>query len=298
MRIVVSGASGLIGTALVPALRGDGHEVVRLVRRQPSGPDEVRWDPAAHSLDPAVLSTVDAVVHLSGAGVGEKRWSEPFKRTIRDSRVDSTATIAAAMAAAEPRPRVLLAASAVGWYGNSGDREVDESEPAGTGFMADVCRAWEGATGAAEEVGARVVHLRTGLVCSPRGGLLGPMVPLFKLGVGGRLGSGRQYTPWISLRDEIGAIRFLLTADDVRGPVNLTGPEPVTNAEFTKALGRVLDRPAVLPVPRFALRIVTGSFADEGILTGQRAMPTVLLKHGYRFLDQDVTSALRWALGR
>jgi uncharacterized protein (TIGR01777 family) len=298
MKITVSGASGLIGSALVPALREDGHEVVKLVRRDTRIAGEVRWDPARHELDPAHLDDVDAVVHLSGANVGGRRWSDSYKRTILNSRVDTTQTIAAAMAAASPRPRVLLSSSGINFYGETGDRTIDESAPAGTGFLAEVCLAWEEATRAAEDSGARVVNLRTSPVLSPRGGLLGPVVLLFKFGLGGRLGSGQQYMPWISLRDQIDAMRFLLTADDVRGPVNLTAPEPVTNAEFTRELAKALHRPAVLPVPRFALRIATGDFADEAILAGVRALPTVLLEHGYTFHDPDLPSALRWALRR
>jgi len=298
MKIVVSGASGLIGSALVPTLREDGHEVVKLVRRDARDDDEVRWDPARHELDPKHLADVDAVVHLSGANVGGRRWSDSYKRTILNSRVDTTQTIAAAIASAIPRPRILLSASGVNFYGDTGDRTIDETSPAGTGFLAEVCVAWEEATRPAADVGARVVNLRTSPVFSQKGGLLGPVALLFKLGLGGRLGSGRQYMPWISLRDQIDAMRFLLTADNVRGPVNLTAPEPVTNAEFTRELAEVLHRPAVLPVPRFALRIATGDFADEAILAGIRALPTVLLEHGYSFHDPDLRSALRWALQR
>src|SRR5215207_2245714 len=297
MKIAVSAASGLIGTALVPALRADGHEVVRLVRREVRAADEVRWNPARHELDPAQLSGVDAVVHLSGANVGARRWSESYKRTIRNSRVDSTETMSAAIAAATPRPRVLLSASGINYYGDTGDRIVDEASPAGSGFLADLCQQWEAATRAAEEAGTRAVHLRSAPVLSRKGGLLKRIVPLFKLGVGGCLGSGKQYTPCISVRDQIDAMRFLLTADDISGPVNLTWPEPATNAEFTRALASTVHRPAVIPVPSFALRIVTGDFADEAILASVRAVPAVLLEHGYRFHDEDVLSVLRSALG-
>jgi uncharacterized protein (TIGR01777 family) len=296
MRILVTGASGLIGTALVPALREDGHEVTRLVRRAPTAADEARWDPANHVLDPALVAETDAVIHLSGAGVGDRRWSEQYRRTLRDSRIESTRTVAAALAAAPARPRVLLAGSAVGWYGDTGDRVVEESAPAGTGFFAELCRDWEAATRAAVEAGVRVVNLRTGLVCAPGGGLLGKLAPLFKAGLGGRLGSGRQYTPWISLRDVLGIIRFLLATEELHGPVNLTGPEPVTNAEFTRLLAATVHRPAVLPVPRVALRIAVGEFADEGVLAGQRAVPAVLLRHEYPFQDEDAAAALSWAL--
>jgi hypothetical protein len=258
--------------------------------------DEIRWDPAARELDPAHLSGVDAVVHLSGASLGGRRWTESYKRTILASRVDSTETMAAAIAAAEPRPRVLLSASGINYYGDTGDRTVDESAPVGEGFLAEVCRRWEEATWAAAEAGTRVVYLRTAPVLAAKGGLLGRILPLFKLGVGGRLGSGRQYMPWISLRDQIGAMQFLLATDDISGPVNLIAPEQVTNAEFTRALASTVHRPAVLPVPGFALRIATGDFADEGILAGVRAEPAVLLKRGYQFHDPDLLSALRWVL--
>ncbi|HEV2088771.1 MAG TPA: TIGR01777 family oxidoreductase [Cryptosporangiaceae bacterium] len=295
MRVAVTGASGVIGSALVPALRNDGYDVLRLVRGVPTAPDERRWEPAVRLLDPAVLSDVDAVVHLAGAGVADRRWTDDYKRTIRDSRVDGTLTVAEALARATPRPRVLLSASAVGYYGDRGDDVVDESAPPGEGFLPEVCQEWEAATAPAADAGVRVVLMRTGLVCSPRGGLLDRMVPLFKLGLGGKLGSGRQYQPWISLRDEVDAIRFLLVSPEISGPANLTGPVPVTNAEFTRALAEVLHRPAVLPVPRLALRTVLGPFADEGVLAGQRAVPAVLSAHGFAFTDPDVRSALRWA---
>jgi uncharacterized protein (TIGR01777 family) len=297
MTIVVTGASGLIGTALVAALRQDGHRVVRLVRRPTSGPDEVRWDPAARHLDPAVVSGTDAVIHLAGVGIGDRRWSAEYQAKVLDSRVDGTTTIATAIAKADQPPPVLLSASAVGWYGDTGDRVVREDEPAGAGFLGEVSQAWEASTVRAADAGSRVVTLRTGLVLSRSGGLLGKLRPLFKAGLGGRMGSGRQYWPWISLRDEVAAIGFLLGAGDVAGPVNLTGPEPVTNAEFTAELARQLHRPALFPVPPFALRIVLAGFADEGVLSGQRAVPAVLTEHGFGFTDPTLADALRYALG-
>jgi hypothetical protein len=298
MRIAITGASGLIGSALVPALRQDGHSVLRLVRREPRGDDELRWDPARHELDPHALDDVDAVVHLSGAGIGDKRWTEAYKRELVDSRIDSTTTIATALAAAAPRQRVLLSSSGVNWYGDTGDTPVDETVPPGTGFLAALVQAWEGATRPAEEVGARVVHLRTAPVLAPSGGLLAPLRTLFTAGLGGRLGSGRQYMPWISLTDWVDAARFLLTADDLRGPVNLVAPDQVTNAEFTRALARTLHRPAVLPVPAFALRIALGDLADEGALISLRVVPRVLTDHGFTFHHRDVDEALRWATAR
>jgi uncharacterized protein (TIGR01777 family) len=298
MKIAVSGASGLMGSALVPALRSDGHEVVRLVRRAASARDEVEWDPAAHRLDPADLSGVDAAVNLSGAGVGDRRWTAAYKRTILTSRVDTTTTLADALAKLDPAPRVLLSASGMDFYGDTGARVVDESAPSGDGFLAGVCRAWEAATEPAGSAGIRVVHLRSAPVLSRKGGFLGRIVPLFRLGVGGCLGSGRQYWPWISLRDQVDAMRFLLTADTVDGPVNLTGPAPVTNKEFTAALAAAVHRPAVIPVPGFALRIAVGGFAQEVVLTGKRAVPAVLTAAGFRFTHPDVATALRWATAR
>jgi uncharacterized protein (TIGR01777 family) len=281
---------------LVPALESAGHTVVPLVRRTPRA-GEVGWDPARRQLNPADLSGTDAVIHLAGAGIGDRRWTPAYKRTLLDSRVDGTTTLSEAIAAAEPRPPVLLSSSAIGWYGNTGDRAVDESSPAGSDFLGDLCRRWEEATRAAADAGVRVVHLRTGLVCAGKGGLLSRLLPLFRLGLGGKLGTGKQYWSWISLADEISAIQHLLDSD-VSGPVNLTGPEPVTNAEFTRVLGRVLGRPTLAPVPAFALRIVVGEFADVGVLTSQRVLPKVLESSAYPFQHSTVEATLRWATGR
>ncbi len=296
MRIAITGARGLIGSALVPALEGVGHTVVPLVRRTPRA-GEVGWDPARRQLNPADLSGTDAVIHLAGAGIGDRRWTPAYKRTLLDSRVDGTTTLSEAIAAAEPRPPVLLSSSAIGWYGDTGGRAVDESAPAGSDFLGDLCRRWEEATRAAADAGVRVVHLRTGLVCAGKGGLLGRLLPLFRLCLGGKLGTGKQYWSWISLADEISAIQHLLDSD-VSGPVNLTGPEPVTNAEFTKVLGRVLGRPTLAPVPAFALRIAVGEFADVGVLTSQRVLPKVLESSAYPFQHSTVEATLRWATGR
>jgi uncharacterized protein (TIGR01777 family) len=300
MKVVVTGSSGLIGGALVEALRQDGHTVVRLVRQAPAGPDEVRWDPGEGRLDPAALADADAVVHLSGAGIGDRRWTEQYKRVLYDSRIASTRTVVSAMLKAQSGagggPGVLLCASGIGRYGDAGARVVDERSPGGHGFVAEMCRDWEAATEPATEGGIRVANLRSGLVLSRRGGLLGRVLPLFRYGLGARLGNGRQYWPWISLADEIGAIRFLLTGQ-VHGPVNLTGPEPVTNAEFTRSLGRAVRRPALAWAPRPALRVVLGQFAGE-ILGGQRAVPAVLERAGYGFQHGDIDSALAWALAQ
>jgi uncharacterized protein (TIGR01777 family) len=297
VKIAITGSSGLIGSALMPALRDGGHTLVRLVRRPPEGAGEIRWDPSRRELDPAVLTDVDAVVNLAGVGIGDKRWTAERKKAIVDSRVDATETVSAALAAAGARPRTLLSASAIGWYGDTGSDPVDESAPSGDDFLAEICRRWEASTAAAERAGVRVAHLRSGLVCG-RGGLLGKLVPLVKLGLGGPLGSGRQYWSWISLADEIGAIRHLL-AHDISGPVNLTGPEPLTNREFTQVLGRVLHRPVIAPpVPRIALRIAVGEFADVGIVAGQRVLPRMLEDTGYPFQHETAERALRWATGR
>lgn len=296
MKIVVSGASGLIGSALVPLLRDGGHDVLTLVRGQPRDATEIRWDPAAGQLDAARLAGVEAAVHLAGAGVGERRWTPSYRRTILDSRVQGTDLLSRTLARQEPRPAVLLSASAVGWYGDTGDREVDESAPRGAGFLADVVGQWEAATRPAVEAGIRVCLLRTGLVLSTRGGALAKQLPLFKAGLGGRLGSGRQYQSWISLPDEVAAIRFLLGTDDVRGPVNLVGPAPVTNAEFTKTLATALRRPAFWVVPAPALRLVLGGFADESVLAGQRVRSRVLDEAGFSFAHQDLAHALHAVL--
>ncbi len=292
MDIAVTGASGLIGSALVPALRSGGHTVRTLVRRQPRDSSEISWDPASGTLDPAALAGVDAIVHLAGAGVGDHRWTNSYKRQILDSRVAGTTLLAGALADLDPRPRVLLSASGIGWYGNTGDHTVDESTPGGTGFLAEVSAAWEASTAAAANAGVRVCHLRTGVVLSPHGGALARQLPLFRFGLGGRLGSGRQWLSWISLDDEIAAISFLLTAETVRGPVNLTSPGPVTNAAFTRTLGTALHRPAFLAIPGVVLRIVLGGLADEGALVSQRVMPGVLTDAGYVFSHADLDSAL------
>lgn len=293
MRVVLAGASGLIGTAVRQSLRADGHETKVLVRRPATAADEDSWDPGKGLVDPDFLADADAVLCLSGAGVGNRRWSDSYKRVIRASRVHSVGTLARSLAE-YGGPRVLLCASAVGYYGDTGDALVDEDSPPGNTFLARVCLDWEAAAQPARDVGVRVVHLRTGLVLARNGGLLGRLAPLVKAGLGGRLGSGRQFMPWISLTDEVAAIRFLLE-HDVAGPANLTGPVPVRNGDFTAALGRVLHRPTVLAVPGIAARIALGEFAGE-VLGGQRAVPSRLQDAGFRFTHRNVDSALRAAL--
>ncbi|WP_018353480.1 TIGR01777 family oxidoreductase [Longispora albida] len=292
MRVLISGASGFLGSALHAHLTGEGHEVQRLVRRPAAGPDERRWDPYAEVID---LGEPEAVINVSGAGVGDRRWTAGYKRIITESRVKTTSVLAHAMAAAPVRPRVLINQSAVGYYGDTGDRTITEDAPPGEGFLPGVCRAWEAATHPAEDAGIRVCRLRTGLPLAASGGLLPRMLPVFKAGLGGRLGSGRQYMPWISLADWLGAVSHLLAAEEVSGPVNMTGPEPVTNAEFTRALGSALHRPAVLAVPGFALRVAVGELAGDA-LGGQRAMPVALDSSGYTFMHSDLKEALTWAI--
>ncbi|MEP6464586.1 MAG: TIGR01777 family oxidoreductase [Frankiaceae bacterium] len=293
MKIAVTGSSGLIGSALVDALQADGHSVRQLVRHAPRRPQELSWTPGI--VDPASVDGTDAVVHLAGAGVGDHRWSASWQAEVLTSRVDGTTSIARSIAACQHPPRILLSASGVGWYGDTGDREVDETAPAGDGFLADVVRRWEAATAPAVAAGVRVCALRSGIVLSAAGGALGKVLPLFRFGVGGRLGSGQQWMPWITLADEVAAIRFLLDAE-VSGPVNLT-TGAVTNADYTRALSRALHRPAVLPVPGFALRLVLGGFADEGVLTGQRVRPAVLTRSGFLWSHPDLNTGLAAVLG-
>lgn len=296
MRVVIAGSSGLIGTAVVAQLRSAGHEVLRLVRRAPGGPDERRWDPPAGRIDPGTFDGVDAAVALGGAGIGDRPWSGARKQQLRDSRIVPTEVLAAAVA--EHGVPAFLSGSAVGYYGDAGPTEIDESAPAGTGFLATLVTDWEAATQPAADAGARVVTLRTGLVLARRGGLLGPVRPLFKLALGGRMGSGEQYWPWISLDDEVGAIRFLVEHPELRGAVNLTGPQPATNAEFTKALGEAVRRPTVVAVPAPVLKLLPGGMGEEMLLFGQRALPAKLLAAGYTFRHRTVTDALAMAVDR
>jgi hypothetical protein len=301
MKVAVTGSSGLIGTRLVAALRADGHEVLRLVRRTPRTADEHRWDPQHRRIDPALLSDVDAVVNLAGTPIRPRPFTAGYKEQLRSSRLDSTITVSEALAAAataDPgRRRVLLSASAVGYYGDTGDRPVQEDAPPGSDFLARLCVDWEAATRAAEDAGVRVVHLRTGLVVGRDAMLVRILGLVFRAGLGGRMGSGRQYWPWISLDDEVDAMRFLLTAD-VSGPVNLTGPAPVTNAEFVRRLAAAVHRPAVLPVPGPVLSLALGEFGRSSVLAGQRAVPAALERAGYQWTHRDLDDAFRAALQR
>ncbi len=299
MRVAISAASGLIGTALVRELSGGGADVVRLVRRPARSSAEISWQPDAASdgLDPAALRGVDAVVHLSGAPVADRRWTQARKTVLRSSRIRSTSVLAAAMAAAEPSPGVLLCASAIGYYGDTADRAVDESTPSGEGFLAELVRDWEAAAEPASAAGIRVVNFRSGLVLAPGGGILGRLLLPFRLGAGAKIGSGRQYMSWISLADEISAIRFLLESPDAAGAFNLTAPRPVTNAEFTRALAKAVHRPAVLTVPAAALRAALGEVASE-LLGSARVLPARLQAAGFGFAHPDIDSALGALLGR
>ena len=296
MRVIISGASGLIGSALCSELRSGQHDVVTLVRR-PAGAGEVQWDPANGVLPADALEGADAVVHLAGAGIGDHRWTAEYKREILDSRVRSTTLLAETIAACTQRPPVFLSGSAIGIYGASDDRELDEQSPVGSGFLADTCRQWEAAALPAAAAGTRVAYLRTGIVLTPKGGALKKMLPLFKLFAGGRFGNGKQWQSWISLPDEVGAICHLLTSD-VEGPVNLTAPNPITNAGFAKQLGKALGRPSVVPVPSFGPKLLLGSELAEALLfTGQNVLPKVLQQSGYRFQHPRLDEAFVALLG-
>ena len=292
MRIGITGASGLIGSALTTHLQQQGHETVAFVRREPRSASEISWQPGT-DLDPGRLSGLDAIVHLAGAGVGDKRWTDSYKEVIRSSRVDGTQTIARAMAAADDGPRVLVSGSAIGYYGDTGDRLTDETGPQGDGFLAGVVRDWEAAAAPAVDAGVRVAFARTGLVVSSDGGAWQRLVPIFRAGLGGKLGSGKQYWSAISLTDEVRALTWLLN-NDVEGPVNLVGPHPVTNAEVTRVMGEVLGRPTILPVPAFALKAVLGEFAED-TLASQRIDPAVLRSNGFTWLQPDIRAMIATA---
>src|SRR3954453_3572378 len=297
MHVAVTGSSGLIGTALVRKLSADGHQVTRVVRRTPR-PGEARWNPAAGTIETSKLHGIDAVVNLAGAGIGDHRWTDDYKRVLSESRLLGTELLAKALAGLDRKPAVLLSGSAIGYYGARGDEDLDETSAPGAGFLADLCVRWEAATAAAGEAGIRVAHLRTGIVLSAGGGALKKQLPLYKFALGGRIGSGKQWQSWISLADEIGAICHLLTSTH-GGPANLTAPEPVRQEEFAKSLGRAVNRPAVLPIPAFGPKLALGSeLVDNVLLTGQRVLPTALLGDGYTFQHPTLDAAMSAVLAR
>jgi uncharacterized protein len=294
MRLLISGSSGLVGSALRPALVRGGHPIGRLLRSgAAAGPDDRLWDPPAGRLDPAALQGVDAVVHLAGESIAAGRWTVARKERIRKSRVEGTQLLSRAIADATPRPAVLVSASAVGFYGDRDDEVLRETSPRGRGFLPAVCVAWESATERAEARGVRVVHLRFGVILAAGGGALARMLPPFRLGLGGPIGSGRQYMPWITLDDAVRVIQHVLTRDDLSGPVNAVAPTPVTNRDFTRALGRALGRPAFLPMPAFLARLAFGEMADALLLASARAVPERLRASGFAFRDPDLEPALR-----
>jgi uncharacterized protein (TIGR01777 family) len=302
MRVAITGSTGLIGTALTRSLLEDGHGVLRLTRgqnrrRAADGSESARWDPAGGTVEDGALDGVDAVVHLAGAGVGDKRWTPAYKEEIRRSRVDGTRTIARAVATLDRPPNVLVSSSAVGYYGDTGDEIVEEGHAPGDDFLARVCVDWEAAATAAMDAGIRVVQPRTGLVVSAEGGAWGRLFPLFRMGLGGRLGSGGQYWPFISLDDHIAALRFVIEHGDIAGPVNFTGPEPATNREVTRAMGRALHRPTAAAVPGGVLKLAVGEFATS-ITGGCRAIPARLLEAGFTFRHPSVERALDSVLNR
>jgi len=299
MRVAITGSTGLVGSAVVPLLSAAGHEVVRLVRRAP-GPGEkaVRWDPAEGEVDAGGLEGFDAVIHLAGENVGAGRWTPARKAAIRDSRVNGTRLLCEALAGLARPPKTLVCASAVGYYGDRGEETLTEESPPGTGYLAEVCREWEAASAPAARNGIRVVALRIGMVLSPKGGALPRMLPLFRAGLGGVIGGGRQYVSWVALDDLAGIVLHALQSRELRGPVNAVATRPVTNREFTGALGKVLSRPTPLPVPAFALRLAVGEMADALLLSSARVVPKRLEESGYRFRFPELPAALHHLLAK
>jgi len=298
MKILITGASGLIGQALTKQLNASGHTTVAAVRREPRRNDEVQWNPATGEMSPSAFDGVDAVVHLAGAGIGDKRWTDSYKMEILQSRTLGTALLADTMASLDKKPSVFLSGSAIGIYGVRDDTELGEDAAIGTGFLADVCRDWEAASASASAAGIRTVLLRTGIVLSPKGGALKKQLPLFKLGLGGKFGNGKQWQSWISITDEVNAIIHLLTSN-LSGAVNLTAPNAVTNAEFTRVFGSVVSRPAILPIPSFGPKLLLGGeLADALLFTGQRVVPNALVADGFQFVHPTLDVALRALLNK
>lgn len=296
MKILVTGSTGLVGSALIPKLKSEGHQIVRLVRSEPKDASEVLWNPEQGTINAAELEGLNAVVHLAGENLAEGRWTEEKKTRIRESRIKGTKLLSETLAQLSAKPEVLVSASAVGFYGSRGDEVLTEQSASGSDFLAEVCREWELATQAAAQAGIRVVNLRFGVIFSKAGGALKKMLMPFRLGVGGKLGSGRQYLSWIAIDDAVGAIAHALTNDSLRGPVNVVAPQAVTNYEFTKTLGRVLSRPTLFPVPAFAARLAFGEMADETLLSSQRVEPTRLKESAYIFKYPELEGALRHIL--
>jgi uncharacterized protein (TIGR01777 family) len=296
MKFAVTGSTGLVGSALVPALTTEGHHVVRVVRSQATE-DVVHWDPSSGRIDASRLEGIDAVIHLAGENIAARRWNSEQKARIRDSRIQGTKLLCDTLRNLEQPPRVLISASAIGYYGDRGEQELSEPSPAGSGFLPGVCMEWERATDSAGQAGIRVVLLRFGVILSPHGGALAKMLTPFRMGIGGCIGNGRQWMSWVALDDAVGSVRHALDSQGVRGPVNVVSPNPVTNRTFTKTLGRVLGRPTVLPMPALMARVAFGEMANELLLASARVLPRALLGSGFQFRHADLESALRHLLG-
>lgn len=297
-KVTLSGGSGMLGSAIGQALKAHGATLLRLVRHQPRNAGEVQWDPSAGQIEGARLEGISAAVHLSGANIASQRWTAKYKREMATSRIDSTRVLSEALAKLNHPPQVLIASSAVGLYGDRGDEILDEDSPAGIGYLPELCTLWEAATRPAQQAGIRVVHLRFGVVLGPNGGALSRMVPHFRLGLGGRLGDGRQWSSWMSEADVVSATLFAIENEELSGPVNMVSPNPVTNAEFTQALGQALHRPTLIPAPAFALRLAIGEMADEALLASARALPTRLTQAGFQFAHPTLSEALAVALAK
>jgi uncharacterized protein (TIGR01777 family) len=296
MKILISGSHGLVGTALIKALETDGHEIFRLVRHYPNTENEIEWSPDRYSIQLARIEGFDAVVNLAGESIAEGRWTDEKKRRIRESRVKGTKLLGDALANLTSRPKTFICASAIGYYGNRGDETLTETSAPGDDFLAEVCVEWEKATALATEKGIRVVNTRFGVILDANGGALAKMLPPFRMGIGGKIGSGKQWMSWIALDDVVGALKFALANETLKGPVNFVAPNPVTNAEFTKTLGKVLSRPTLFPIPAFGVRLAFGEMADALLLSSQRVEPGRLSTSGYQFRCSELDQTLRQVL--